>query len=251
MAKSFYSTPVREVFGTSTALATTLAYGDILNVRKQFKAVQFYCASDVSFLLTPRIRKVLVYDASADAYADFTTPAIDNLTTTHVNLGTMTLSDKLYVGCVDTFLGLSVNVTSVNANAATTAANYWNGGTWTALSITDGTLTATETLSQDGLYVWTIPASGYWKPISAYDITEGAVTDADQLYYVQMNPSATLTAGTTITTLISINKGTDYGYYPAAMVHDFNYDEDVVGGLQFLAIAGTPTVYANFIDYKG
>ena len=245
MAKATYSVPVSEVYGESTALATTLAYGDIINVRKGFKGLQFYCAAEFKFLTTPRIAKVILYDHSAGIYSDLTSQAIDNNSATVVSLGTMTTSDQLWVGCVGTYLGLSINVSTVNAVTATFVETYWNGSVQTQLpdTISDGTISGGVTLAQDGLYTWGLPGAGLWQPQS--------VNKSELLYYTRFVPSAALTAGTSIEAIVAINKAANYGYFPAAMVHDFNYDEDLVGGLQFLAVSGTPTVYINHLVYKG
>ena len=244
MAKSFYSAPVSEVYGESTALATTLAYGDIINLRKGFKGVQFYCASDYKFLTTPRIAKVILYDASEDTYSDQTTQAVDNDSATEVQLGTMTTSDILYVGAVAPYLGLAIDVGTVNAVTTSFDEEYSSvGGGWTNLpaSISDGTSSGSATLAQDGLYTWGLPSP--WEPRS--------VNNSERLYYTRFIPGSSLTAGTSIDGLITVNKGTDYAFFPASSTKDLNIDEDLVGGLQFLAGAGTPTVYVNHIYYKG
>lgn len=247
MATSTYSSPVSEVFGNSVDTATSLATGDILNVRSGFRGLQLYCSSAFKFLTTPRIDKVWLYDISADVWSDFTSAVLDNLTTTGANLGTMATTDVFYVGCVDTYLGLDVTMGSpVNAVVATFTEEYWNGDVWTQLpdTISDGTLNGgNKTLAQTGIYTWGIPGAGLWKP--------SQVNGSEYLYYTRYYPSAALTAGTTITGLVSVNKGTSYIYLPGGMTHEFNYDENIVGGLQFLAVAGTPTVYANWIRYKG
>lgn len=243
MATSSYSTPIGEVYGASTALATTLAYGDILSVRKQFKGLQIWCASEIRFLTTPRIDKVILYDDSAKTYIDQTSAAVDNDSATEVLLGTMTTSDILYVGAVDTYLGLAVDVGTVNAVATTFDEEYSSPGGWTNLpaTISDGTVSGSATLAQDGLYTWGLPTD--WEPTS--------VNGSSLLYFTRFKPGASLTAGTSLDGLITINKGTDYIRWPAASPQEFNYDEDKVGGLQFLAASGTPTVYVNWIEYKG
>ena len=243
MAKAIYSTPVSEVYGESTDLAATLAYGDIVNIRKGFKGLQFYCAAAFYFLTTPRIDKVILYDHSVDYYKDQTDAAVDNDANTEVDLGTMTTSDILYVGAVDTFLGLAVDVGTVNAVALTTPPDfeYWNG-TWADVGgDSDGTLSGTTTFAVDGLYTWTLPTD--WKTTS--------VNGSVPLYYIRFKPIVNLTANTSFDKLITINKGTNYVYFPAGMTQELNYDEDRVGGLQFLAVSGTPTVYVNHIKYKG
>ena len=243
MAKSTYSAPVSDVYGQSTALATTLAYGDVINVRKGFKGLQFYCAAAYKFLTTPRIDKVILYDASELTYIDQTSAAIDNDSDTEVKLGTMTTSDILYIGCVDTFLGLAIDVGTVNAVTSTTPPDfeYWNNS-WSDVSgDSDGTLSSTTTFAVDGLYTWTLPTD--WIPTS--------VNGSAPLYFVRFKPIVQLTAGTSFDGLIAINKAANYVYFPAGMTQEFNYDEDLVGGLQFLAASGTPTVYVNHIAYKG
>uniref|UniRef100_A0A6M3IGB0 Uncharacterized protein n=1 Tax=viral metagenome TaxID=1070528 RepID=A0A6M3IGB0_9ZZZZ len=243
MATRFYSAPVSEVYGESTALATTLAYGDILQVREGFKGLQFYCAAAFYFLTTPRIEKVILYDHSADHYMDQTSAAVDNDADTEVSLGAMTTSDICYIGAVDTFLGLAIDIGTVNANASTTPPDmeYWNG-TWTDVSSdSDGTLSSTTSFAVDGLYTWTLPTD--WLTTS--------VNGSVPLYYVRFKPKATLTTGTSFDKLTTINKGTNYAYFPAGMTEELNYDTDSVGGLQFLAASGTPTVYVNHIKYEG
>lgn len=245
MATSTYSAPVSDVYGESTALATTLAYGDVLNVRKGFRGLQFFCAADFKFLTTPRIDRVLLYDASEDAYYDFTDAALDNSTTTSVNLGTMTTSDILYVGCVDTFLGLAVDMDATLVNSAAVSTldwEFWNGSVWTDFSgDDDGTDAASKTLAQDGFYTWTLPTTWNVTPVNG----------SANLYYARFKPAGTLTANTSINGLCAINKGTSYIYYVANVMHNLNYDEDAVGGLQFLAASATPTVYVNHIKYRG
>lgn len=243
MAKSFYSAPVSEVYGESTALATTLAYGDIINARKGFKGLQLYCASAFKFLTTPRIDKVLLYDASERTYHDYTSAATDNDVDTEVQLGTMTTSDILYVGAVAPYLGLHIDIGTANSVNTTFDEEYSSpGGGWTNLpaSISDGT-DSSGTLAQNGLYTWGLPSA--WVPVS--------VNGSAILYFTRFIPGSTLTAGTSIDGLITINKGTDYAYFPAGSTKDLNIDEDLVGGLQFLAASGTPTVYVNHIYYKG
>lgn len=249
MAKSTYSAPVSQVYGEGTSgagidLATTIAYGDIVNVRKGFKGLQIYCASAINVLTTPRIDKVLLWDASADVWTDYTLKALDNSESTFVNLSSMATADILYVGCVDTYLGLSVNVGTANSTATTFDEEYSSpGGDWTNLpaTISDGTLDGTKTLGQDGLYTWGLPSN--WVPVSVHDSVP--------LYFTSFKPGSALSANTSIYELVAINKGTNYAYFPAAMAQEFNYDEDKVGGLQFLAVSGTPTVYVNWIEYKG
>jgi len=249
MAKATYSVPVSEVYGESTELATTLAYGDIIQVRKGFRSGDFYSTDAVKWLFTPRIRRVILYDASENHYMDQTEAAVDTDSDTEVVLGTMTTSDICYIGAVDTFLGLAIDIGTANSNASTTPPDveYWNGA-WTDVSgDSDGTLSSTTSFAVDGLYTWTLPTD--WKPTQVQLDDSGNMSEV--LYFIRFKPKAALSAGTSFDKLITINKETNYGYSPAGVTKNFNIDEDLVGGLQFLATAGTPTVYINHYSYKG
>ena len=244
MAKAYYSAPIGEVKGESTALATTVAYGDIISVRKKFKGLQLYCADAFKLLTTPRIGKVLLWDNSEQKYSDQTAAATDRDSDTEVQLGTMTTADILYVGAVDTFLGLAIDIGTANSNASTTPPDveYWMVDGWKDVSSdSDGTLSSTTSFAVDGLYTWTLPTD--WVPTS--------VNGSVPLYYARFKPLANLSALTTLDGLTTINKGTSYIYFPGGSSQEFNYDEDKVGGLQFLAVSGTPTVFVNWIEYKG
>ena len=244
MARPIYSAPVGELSGEEVALATTIAYGDIKSVRPKFKGVHIHCASDYKVLHTPRIDKVLLWDDSEKKFSDQTTAAVDRDSDTEVELGTMTTSDILYVGAVDIFLGLAIDIGTANSNASTTPPDveYWMVDGWKDVSSdSDGTLSSTTSFAADGLYTWTIPTD--WKPTSV----DGSVP----LYYVRFKPLANLSAGTTLDGLTTINKGTNYARFPAGSSQTYNWDADKVGGLQFLAVSGTPTVFVNWIEYKG
>ncbi len=244
MAKSTYSAPIGDLYGENVATATALAYGDVISVRRQYKGVHIHCASDYKVLHTPRIAKVLLWDDSEKKFSNQTIAAVDRDSDTEVELGTMTTSDILYVGAVDTFLGLAIDIGTANTNGSTTPPDveYWTVDGWKDVSNDlDGTLSSSTSFAVDGLYTWDLPSD--WVPTS--------VNGSVPLYYVSFKPLANLSALTTLDGLTTIHKGTNYARFPAGSSQTYNWDEDKVGGLQFLAASGTPTVYINWIEYKG
>ena len=248
MAGATYSVPIQDLFGETATLATTLATAGVINTKNGYRGLQFYCASDWKLLLTPRLAYVVFYDASATSYTNYTANALDRDATTDVTLGAMTTSDYLYIFTPEVIGGLDIDMdaTLVNALAADLDVEYYKSTGWTDVAgDSDGTKTATETLSQDGLYTWTAPTDAVVLPASA------SVNNISGLYGIRFTTSATLTANTAINGLVAIHKGTDYVIYQAGNTEVLTYDNDHVGGLQFLSVSGTPTLNIGWIKYRG
>jgi len=256
-----YNAPLIEVLGESAVTLSTSVPGlvsarRIINntyadLNREFKAVKLYCASDWKFLTTPRIKVVWYYDTSATTYYNYTQKVINCDVSDHLPLDGMvhgTTGDYLYVGCVDTFLGLYfvVDSSNKNANTATLDVEYYNGSDWTDVTgDSDGTdssgASSGATLEQSGNYVWTLPTT--WARV--------AVNGSEKLYYIRFKPSATLSAAVDIEGMVAINKGTSYGWVPGGQTESFTYQSDLVGGLQYLSVSGTPSLYITWIRYWG
>ena len=145
----------------------------------------YWVALSVDATLTANITiadvKVMPYPAdiiipAGDGYMDGT---IDSQT--EVSMQALT---GILVGSDAPFNGVIWDLGStVNAVAGTMAAYYFNGTSWTSLSLTDGTLTGgTTTLGQDGSMTFTIPYN--WQPN-----TMGGT----EAYWLWLKPSANLT----------------------------------------------------------
>ena len=255
MATSTYSVPLSDFFGESPALATSLALAGLINTKNGFRGLDLYCASDWKLLLTPKIHYVIFYDNSATSYTNFTANALDRDDSTDVTLGAMTASDYLYILTPEVIGGIGINMDASSVNAVTTTLDmeYYKSGTpntWADVSTdSDGTDSSGNetgaTLGQDGVYTWTAPT----------DAVELIKTDAVNgiwgFYSIRFSPGATLTAGTAINGLVSVHKGTNYVTYQAGNTEVLTYDNDFVGGLQFISVAGTPALKVGFIRYKG
>jgi len=104
----------------------------------------------------------------------------------------------------------------------------------------DGTLTGTETLSQDGLYAFTLPA-----------VVKGGLAGINNtpLYWYRFAPSATLSAAMDVIDLIPDYKNTSYGYMEPGMEYQFALDETKCGGFVVASTAGTPTLDVSWVSH--
>lgn len=127
---------------------------------------------------------------TASVYIDQTTALRDD-TSEDVDLSLVFATfgtDALYVGAIFEFDGLFIKLLdSLNANTATLAVKYWDGGAWTAFSATDGTAVAGKTLAKSGRITWTLPTN--WERRDVGD------TGTDY-FWVQVTVSAAITAAT-------------------------------------------------------
>ncbi len=120
MAQAVFSSPVKKVYGESVSLTTTAAH---LLYRPTYHEVMFYCASAWRLGLAPKLASVKYYNGTT--YTDYTTEAIDRVSTTHVPLDAMAATKKLYLGVTAPVRGFYFNIaTNVNANAATLDMEY-------------------------------------------------------------------------------------------------------------------------------
>ena len=113
----------------------------------------------------------------AAATSDLTAQAIDPDTSTNALVWPRQY-DGIYVGWGDKFNAVYFDMgTSLNSEESSMTAYYYNGHSWTALTISDGTETANDTLAQDGNITFTIPYD--WQ---TYTI------GSDDLYWVKFVP---------------------------------------------------------------
>lgn len=105
----------------------------------------------------------LFYDDSAGTYTALT-DAIDGSTGTNEAITAMQTADYIYVGTVTPsgntteYAQTYFDLGTLNNNAATLAAEYYNGAGWAALTITsDGTASGGATMAQDGWVKFTKP----------------------------------------------------------------------------------------------
>ena len=253
MATPTYSVPIQDFYGGNVSLATSLAKELVINTRAGFRGLDFYCTSDWKLLLTPRIHYVLFYDDTDTSYTDFTVNALDNKDSTDVTLGAMTTADYLYIFTSEVIGGLNIDMSaSVNAVTSALSIEYYKSAGWTSVSTSSGydetDSGGTEnanTLGQDGLVTWTAPTD------ADVILPSDAVNNISGLYGIRIAVTVTLTTNTAINGLVAQHKNTNYRFIPGGSSDIFTFDNDRVGGLQFLSLSGTPTLYINHIQYRG
>lgn len=223
-------------------------------------------AQDFRLHWNPALMDAVFFDASASAGARYKHAAKNgslkqDLTDRSTGgasgtlLDAMTTSDILYLCFYDIIGGIRVGMISgsVNANASVIDAEYFkNDDTWADLAETDGTDSVGATLAQTGNITWTAPTD--WKTASLRDILTTEATpkteqDAPNThgYWLRIKVSAALSADVEIDEVWAINKDTNRGYYPAAMIHEFSLDRRAIGALEIVTVASTDTTEITWV----
>ena len=242
MAQATFGSPIRNIYGEQVSLTTTASH---VLFRPGYHEVLVYCPSAWRMGLAPRLSRVKYYDAST--YTDYTAQATDRDSATHVPLDAMGTTHYLYMGFTDKVRGFYFNLdgTNFNDNAATLDVEYCSAissgaGTFTDVaSDSDGTDSAGDTLKQDGLYSFTLPA-----------VVRGVITvlDNEPLYWYRFTPSATLSATVDVIDLIPACEDTNYGYIPAGVPLQFSLNVAQDGAFEF-DHTGTDTLDLNWLRH--
>lgn len=227
--------------GTGTALTTTAAFITIPNgtfwLRLQARNwTTTTVAARVA--LNPYLSIVKTTDSFATA-ANVTDGSVnlqdDQASTTfNMVLDTLANGDAIYIGSATPIRGLNIVMDGANVNAvvSTSTIKYWkNTAAWTALTITDNTVTTGETLNKSGTITWTAPtdwlraALGSSNQSGVAGIAETATLGAVPysqlpLYWLRWEVSAALTAGTAAQTIVAMNRSTAYWDIPLPLVGD-------------------------------
>lgn len=160
------------------------------------------------------------------AYTDYSTEANDNSASTHVVMGaldTLANQDWMLFSAPTPFIGLAFDMdASVNANAANTTCEYWNGA-WTAVSnFVDGTDTGAN-FAVDAQMTWALPSDWVTSTI-----------DTVTAYHVRCYTSAALSATVNVDEIEAI--------LPTRVVVDVQVDGDDAGLLVESNSGGTGTL---------
>jgi len=242
MATATFGSPIKKVYGETVSLTTTAAH---LLFRPTYHEVMFYCSTAWRMGIAPRLASVQYYNGTT--YSDYTFQAIDRDDTSHVPLDAMATSHYLYLGFADKVRGFYFNIdgTNKNANAATLDMEYCSAisagvGTFTDVaSDSDGTTAGGVTLTQDGLYSFTLPA-----------VVRGSITtlSSQQLYWYRFAPSATLSATIDLIDIIPACDTTDYAYMEGGLGYQFALNLVQNGAFEF-DHTGTGTLNISWIQH--
>ena len=204
-----------------------------------YHEIKHYAPSAYRLGLAPSLEKVFYYLASSGAYTDYTVEARDRASTTHVPLDGMVTTDILYMGFNrECPRGVYVDVgTNVQDEAATLDVEFWNGTAWTDVAgDSDGTDSSGDTLKQDGLYSWTLPASVEYK-----------VNGVSGLHWIRFKPSATLSNPTDINEIIPACIDTNYGYFEGGVEYHYPIDIQEVGAIETDMASGSATLSVTWV----
>ena len=179
----------------------------------------------------------------------------------------MQTGDRLYVGAVRRYAGLSVDVVGTNASGTATLTGEYPNPAWTSLSITDGT-NSTATLDQDGLITWTVPATNQWKAQRLNDVAgEGlAAPETEPLYWTRFRPSVALTdtsitvaeltalLNKTLNALTGDNEGQDdiriLSHNGGLSPYRIPLDRNIQGSLELISTSITSAAHLNWLALK-
>lgn len=264
---------ISKIRGETITLATSQAFATSRGIPPGFNAVEIDAPSAtleaVTVAFGPKIKKVYFYDSSRDVYIDFTEEATNRNLLSLIDVGQFAwqTTDRLYVQFARRAAGIRINLTLFNgAGTATMGADYASvGPTWTAFSITDGTL-STRTLAQDGLYTWTQPANRLWTPQTLQHVGDGGAIPnyQDPGFWVRFQPSANLTdTSNNIVALSSLMNetldtitGSSDGQSPirittndgGSKVHRYHFDPDLYGSIELISASITTAANVNWLQ---
>lgn len=228
--------------GESAAVGLTTTRSS-LAIKPGFDGVQLYSSSAWRLALAPALLQVYFYSASAGTYTSYKAEATDRLTTTHVPLDAMGITDWLYLGFSAPALGVYINMGSnVNSeNTVTLDVEYVDtaNAQEATLGFTDvggdgdTTSSGNATLAVDGFVTWDLPTD--W-------VRSTLGTHADQIghkcYWIRMSPAEkALSALVDLLQIIPLYKNTNYGWQEASTTYILEFDSNKCGGLTLMGSA--------------
>lgn len=164
------------------------------------------------------------------------------------SLDTFANGHALYLGSNVPWRGLAVDVDATNSVASVLTADYWNGA-WTALVITDGTISAATTFAVDGNITWTVPTDWAKVGLATAVTTTGAAVQyrSELLYWMRLKVSVALDASTTLNSLLAMNRSTAYWELIAGRVIEASVARGLygVGCVEARTDAGTANLIVN------
>ena len=145
------------------------------------------------------------------------TPATDTLAFV------LTTADKFYLGYKKPFACRYFAFSTLNANAATLSAKYWDGDAWVAV---DDLVDQTSGFTKSGFVSWTNP--GDWEKTTVEPVADV------ELYWIELTVSANLSAGTALQAVLNLfcDDFLMRAYYPS-----------IAGGTRYL-----PTGRTDFLE---
>lgn len=253
-----------------TALTTTLALTSLPlgSTWLSILSRNHVTAVVARFALNPWLTIIQTSDALLTEGTDNSDESQDGDTTaiSYASLDTAANDDYIYVGSWVPFRGVAVDMdTAVNGTASVLTVNYWNGGSWTDISDTDGTASGGATFAQDGNVTWTVPTAWVRASLQAIDaINTGTITATAEAfranfavkdpymqprYWTRWEVSVALDASVDVLQMRSLNRSTSY----AELVEGQEYESAIIevgeansfASVEALTDAGTANLLVN------
>jgi hypothetical protein len=153
----------------------------------------------------------------------------------------------IYVGARVPFSGVAITMGDKNDDGTVLTVNYWAGGAWIDLSVTDGTDDTGDSMKQDGSVTWSVPAT--WAGASLSVIGDTLPSDApelhEDLYWTRWEWTAALDASIDIRTMLAINRSTAYAEYIEGQTVEVKMSDRELATVQALTNAGTANLVVN------
>jgi hypothetical protein len=155
-----------------------------------------------------------------------------------------------YVGAPIQFRGVAVTQgTSPQEDATVLTVNYWNGGTWTDTSATDGTDDAGDSMKSNGNVTWTVPAA--WVRASLQDIGEtlpggnSVPNKGEPMYWTRWEWTNAFNSNTDVRVMRSLNRSTAYAEYIEGQAVEVKTSNRQLACVEALTDAGTANLVVN------
>jgi hypothetical protein len=181
----------------------------------------------------------------ADAATDVTLSSLD----------TFANGDAVYIGSHLPFRGVLCDVDAANGTASVLSADYWDGNSWEALTVTDGTASGGATFAVDGAITWTMPTDWATTPLADAVATTGAAVPhrRAQLYWARLKVSAALDSSTTLNSMYALARSTAYAELVTGRLLEFGITRGHggVAGVEALTNAGTANLIVNVAAAAG
>lgn len=227
-------------FGEIVSGATTSTVATVVRKPGWAHIARVTVAADSNIQPCPEIRKAWIYENGAGSYTDVTDTLKSKSVSDTTPLDDFAADDYLYIGADLPFRALAINMaTATNDTASVMTVELSDGdGTWTDSSDTDGTDAAGDTLKQDGVVSWAVPAT--WLP--------DTVNGMERMYWIRLSVSVVLDSTVDVEGILLIGQEALGGAVESVTGAPIEINMRGLGGLDFTCAAGTP---ANSIAWFG
>jgi len=185
--------------------------------------------------------------ANQTDYSDEANDADTSTIVTLSSLSTAAANDFMFVGALQPFRGVNIDVSATNSTASAVTVKYRKSdNTWADITATDNTGGATS-LANDGTVTWTVPTD--WIKTSLKDAYRAdAVAMAGNikygltpLYWTRWQWAAGLDASTTLLTVSALNRSTAYEELQSGQTFSQQVSKGIegIGSIEVRTDAGT------------